>query len=57
LSNDGLDRQPIDIDDSDLKDSRKDNNDEGEATEVDKSDNAELGRSPITISDLNIYHI
>jgi hypothetical protein len=55
-SNDGLDRQPIDIDDSDLEDSRKDDDDEGEATEVDESDGAELGRSPIaTISDLHIY--
>jgi hypothetical protein len=55
-SNDRLDRQLIDIDDSDLEDSRKDDDDKGEATEADESDGAELGRSPIaTISDLNIY--
>jgi hypothetical protein len=41
--------------DSDLKDSRKDDDDEGEVTEVNESDGAELGRLPIAISNLNIY--
>ena len=50
LSNDRLDIQPINIDDSDLEDSRKDNDNKGEreATEPDKSDDAKLGKSPIT---------
>jgi len=48
----GVDIQPIGVDDSDLEDSRKDDNNEGEATEHDKTDDAELGKSPITIFNL-----
>ncbi len=49
LSDDGLDIQPINIDNSDLKDSRKNDDDEREreATKLDESDNAELGKSSI----------
>jgi len=49
-SDDGLNIQLINIDDSDLEDFRKDNDDEmeGEATELDERDDAELGKSPIT---------
>jgi len=48
-SNDRLDIQPININDSNLEDSRKNDDDEGEgeATELDESDDAELGKSPI----------
>jgi hypothetical protein len=56
-SNDRLDIQLIDIDDSDYEDFRKDDDNEGEATELDKSDNAELSKSPIATSDLIIYHL
>jgi len=48
----GVDIQPIDVDDSDLEDSRNDDKEKGEATKHNKTDDAELGKSPITISDL-----
>ena len=49
---DGLDIQPINVDDSNLEDFRKDKEEEGEATERDETDDAELGKLPITIFDL-----
>ena len=49
---DGLDIQLINVDESDLEDSRKEDNEEGEATECDETDDAELGKSPIMIFDL-----
>jgi len=49
---DGLDIQPIDVDDSGLEDFNKDEEEEGEATEREETDDAELGKLPITIFDL-----
>ncbi len=49
---DGLDIQPIDVDDSNLEDFRKDEEEEGEATEHNETDDAKLGKLPITIFDL-----
>jgi len=49
---DGLDIQPININDSHLEDSRKDDNDKREATECKETDDAKLGKSPITIFSL-----
>ena len=49
---DGLDIQPINVDDSNLEDFRKDKKEEGEATEHDETDDAKLGKLPITIFDL-----
>jgi hypothetical protein len=50
---DGLDIQPIDVDDGGLEDFRKDEEEEeGEATECEETDDAELGKLPITIFNL-----
>ena len=49
---DGLDIQPININDSNLEDSRKDNNNEGEATECKETDDAKLSKLLITIFSL-----
>jgi len=50
---DGLDIQLIDVDDGGLEDFRKDEKEEeGEATECEETDDAELGKLPITIFNL-----
>ncbi len=47
-----LDIQLINVDDSNLEDFRKDKEEEGKATECNKTDDAKLGKSPITIFNL-----
>jgi len=49
---DGLDIQPINIDDGGLEDFRKDKEEEREATKRKETDDAELGKLPITIFNL-----
>jgi hypothetical protein len=52
---DGLDIQPIDVDNSDVEETREDGNanSEGEATEPDEDDEAELCKSSISVFDLS----
>jgi hypothetical protein len=52
---DGLDIQPIDVDNSDIEETREDGNanSEGEATELDEDDEAELCKLSISVFDLS----
>jgi hypothetical protein len=52
---DGLDIQPIDVNNSDVEETREDGNanSEGEVTEPDEDDEAELCKSSISVFDLS----
>jgi hypothetical protein len=51
-ASDGVDIQPIDIDDSDLEDSGEAGKSQARSTELDEDDDTELGKSSSNIADL-----